>query len=131
MNSRAIPGAVRILGAVGKNLATSLVRNAGFSPDTSAPGAETKIPVGNLFGSGAHDSSELAAKEAADLNQGERMGLAKEGKALPGGSFRIRNVADLKKARVRAHQGGSEGKAVSFIKKREKELGVNLGPIGG
>jgi hypothetical protein len=39
--------------------------------------------------------TEDSAKQAADLNQGERMQLAKEGKALPDGSFPIRNATDL------------------------------------
>ncbi|HXU02354.1 MAG TPA: hypothetical protein VN903_15415 [Polyangia bacterium] len=115
---------------MGKNLASGLVRNSGFSPDTSAPRPDTKLPVSRLFGAAAHGPSEVAAKEAADLNQAERMKLAKEGKALPDGSFPIRNVTDLKKARKRAHQGDNEGAAVRLIKKRERELGVNLGPIG-
>lgn len=69
---------------------------------------------------------ETAAKEAADLNVGERMKLAKEGKALPDGSFPIRNAADLEKARVRAHQGGNESAAKALIRKRAKDLGVKL-----
>lgn len=116
---------------MGKNLASGLVRNSGFIPDTSAPRPDTKLPVGRLFGAAAHSPSETAAKEAADLNQPERMKLAKEGKALSDGTFPIRNVDDLKKARKRAHQGGNEDAAVRLIKKRERDLGVNLGPIGG
>lgn len=69
---------------------------------------------------------EEAAKPAADLNMSERMKLAKEGKALPDGSFPIRNKEDLEKARTRAHQGENEGAAKAHIRKRAKELGVPL-----
>lgn len=54
------------------------------------------------------------------------MRLAKEGKALPDGSFPIRNAADLEKARIRAHQATNETEARAHIRKRAKALGVSL-----
>jgi hypothetical protein len=112
---------------VGKNLASGLVRNAGYAPDTSAPRPRTHLPVGGLIHEPAGETA--AGKPSASLNTSERMKLAKEGKALPDGSFPIRNKEDLEKARIRAHQGMNEGAAKAHVRKRAKELGVKL-PTG-
>ena len=108
-------------------LARGLVDSAG----QKSPVPVDAQPLRGLVPASEAPVFEQAAKAAADLNQGERRKLAKEGKALSDGSFPIRNVDDLKKARVRAHQGGHPAAAMRLIKKRERELGVDLGPIGG
>lgn len=74
----------------------------------------------------AANTAEFAAKKAADLNTAERRQLAKEGKALPDGSFPIRDSTDLQAAMTRAHQGGNETAAKGLIRKRAKQLGVKL-----
>jgi hypothetical protein len=68
---------------------------------------------------------EVAVKAAANLNMSERMSLAKQGVAMPDGSFPIRNRVDLGKAMIRAHQSGKPAAAKAHIKKRAKAL--NLG----
>jgi hypothetical protein len=113
-----------------RDVAAGLVRSAnrsGATPKQSENPYRGLIPEPEELAIG---TPEQSATEAADLKQAERMKLAKEGKALPDGSFPIRNVADLKKARVRAHQADNPGAAKRHIKKRERALGVSLGPIG-
>lgn len=55
----------------------------------------------------------------------ERKSLAKEGKALPDGSYPIANAEDLKNAAILARSGhGDTGAAKRLIARRAKELGV-------
>lgn len=75
---------VRILGIVGKNLASGLVRNSGFIPDTSAPRPDTKLPVGRLFGEAAHTPSELASRQGAGLTDAQRLTMMEEGETREG-----------------------------------------------
>lgn len=57
---------------------------------------------------------------------------AKKGHALPDGSFPIENVAYLKKAKKRAHQGKNPAAAKALIARRAKELGrPDLAPGSG
>lgn len=65
----------------------------------------------------------------ADISADERRRLAKQGKAMPGGRFPIRNRSDLENA-IRAvgrAKGGTKGhNAVRrFIIKRAKALGLS------
>lgn len=110
------------------NVAAGLVRSAN-RPKAEAP-SQAPNPLRGIIPTGqAPLGSEVAAKEAADLKQAERMKLAKMGHALPDGSFPIRNADELHKAMDRAHQGNNEGAAKALIRKRAKELGVKL-PVG-
>lgn len=59
----------------------------------------------------------------ADLSQDKREQLAKEGKALPDGSFPIRNRSDLDNAIKLAGNASNPARAKRFIKKRARELG--------
>lgn len=112
-------------------VAEGLVRSVGQKP----PPSEEEHALRGLVAKpppapSVQRESAGALKEPAGLTQSERMKLAKEGKALPDGSFPIRNVADLKNARIRAHQANDPAAAFAHIKKRERALGVKLGPIG-
>jgi hypothetical protein len=64
------------------------------------------------------------AKEAnmADLDTGERRKLAEEGKALPDGSFPIRNREDLQDAIQSYGRAKDKDEAKRWIKKRAREL---------
>jgi hypothetical protein len=63
------------------------------------------------------------ADEFADISKEVRMKLAKEGRALPDGSFPIRNIVDLKNA-IQAHGRAKDiEKAKRHIKKRARALG--------
>lgn len=112
-----------------RNVARGLVRSANRSSPAPSPSSNR---FAGLYGEreqaavGMSGVEEDGLKEAAALNHAERMQLAKEGKALPDGSFPIRNATDLEKARIRAHQGSSEGAAKAHIRKRAKALGVAL-----
>jgi hypothetical protein len=109
-------------------VAAGLVRSAGTAPTTPQTGPN---PMRGLIPEpppAPRIHGETAAKEAADLKQGERMKLAKEGKALPDGSFPIRNAADLEKARIRLHQASDPAMAKAHIMQRAKALGVKMPP---
>ena len=57
-----------------------------------------------------------------DLDTEERRKLADEGKALPDGSFPIRNREDLKDAIQSYGRASNKDEAKRWIKKRAKEL---------
>lgn len=58
----------------------------------------------------------------SDLDTKERRKLAEEGKALPDGSFPIRNREDLKDAIQSYGRANDKGEAKRWIKKRAREL---------
>ena len=58
----------------------------------------------------------------ADLDAEERRKLAEEGKALPDGSFPIRNREDLKDAIQSYGRAKDKDEARRWIKKRAREL---------
>jgi hypothetical protein len=58
----------------------------------------------------------------AELDTKERRKLAEEGKALPDGSFPIRNREDLKDAIQSFGRANDKTKAKRWIKRRAKEL---------
>ena len=58
----------------------------------------------------------------ADLDTNERHKLAEEGKALPGGSFPIRNREDLKHAISSYGRAKDKDEAKRWIKRRAREL---------
>ena len=58
----------------------------------------------------------------ADLDTAERRKLADEGKALPDGSFPIRNREDLKDAIQSYGRANDKAEAKRWIKRRAKEL---------
>ncbi len=77
-----------------------------------------------------HDAEDPKLRRAAapaltraPTDPDERARLAKEGKALPDGSFPIPNVVFLKKAIRAVGRAKDRAKAVAFIKKRARELG--------
>ena len=74
------------------------------------------------------EKSQLAdatlALAKAEFSVQERRELAREGKALPDGSYPIRNKEDLKNAIKTVGLGKSEAKAMAWIKKRAKMLGA-------
>lgn len=57
-----------------------------------------------------------------DLDTKERRKLADQGKALPDGSFPIRNREDLKDAIQSYGRANDKGKVKRWIKKRAREL---------
>lgn len=74
----------------------------------------------------------LAEQRAADITQAHRMDLAKEDKALPDGSYPIPDVEHLHSAAVLAASGhGDVAAAKALIRKRAKELGVELSSLPG
>ena len=67
-----------------------------------------------------------------DIPQSERKQAAKEGNALPDGSYPIRNAHELHSAAVLAASGhGDAAAAKRLIKKRAGELGVSLNHLPG
>jgi hypothetical protein len=58
----------------------------------------------------------------ADLDTKERRKLAEEGKALPDGSFPIRNREDLKDAIQSYGRANDKAETKRWIKKRAREL---------
>jgi hypothetical protein len=58
----------------------------------------------------------------SDLDTAERRKLAHEGKALPDGSFPIRNREDLKDAIQSFGRAKDKSEAKRWIKRRAKEL---------
>jgi hypothetical protein len=60
--------------------------------------------------------------EMGDLDTKERRKLAEEGKALPDGSFPIRNREDLKDAVQSFGRANDKDEAKRWIKKRAREL---------
>ena len=72
----------------------------------------------------ARVASALSISEFADVSEDERKALAKEGKALPDGSYPIRNVDDLKNA-IKAYgrsKPGDRAKVRRHIIKRARQL---------
>jgi len=69
---------------------------------------------------GVESGSELIY--FADISQEERERLAQEGKALPDGSYPIRNTKDLSDAIQAIGRAKDRGRALAFIKKRAREL---------
>ncbi|MDI3315873.1 MAG: hypothetical protein QJR12_16835 [Mycobacterium sp.] len=61
--------------------------------------------------------------EKKDFTDEERQQLADQGKAMPDGSFPIRNVSDLKNAIRAIGRAKDPEKAKAWIKRRAKELG--------
>jgi len=59
---------------------------------------------------------------AKDLDTAERRKLADEGKALPDGSFPIRNREDLRDAVQSFGRAKDKAEAKGWIKKRAREL---------
>jgi hypothetical protein len=59
-----------------------------------------------------------------ELDTKERRKLAEEGKALPDGSFPIRNREDLKDAIQSFGRAKDKAEAKRWIKKRARELGA-------
>jgi hypothetical protein len=59
---------------------------------------------------------------AKDLDTAERRKLADEGKALPDGSFPIRNREDLRDAVLSFGRAKDKAEAKRWIKKRAREL---------
>ncbi len=67
-----------------------------------------------------------------DISADERKKLAQEGKALSDGSYPIANAEDLKNAATLAASGhGNVSAAKALIRKRAKELGVELSSLPG
>jgi hypothetical protein len=58
----------------------------------------------------------------ADLDTDERRKLAEQGKALPGGSFPIRNREDLRDAIQSYGRANDKAEAKRWIKRRAREL---------
>jgi hypothetical protein len=76
----------------------------------------------------ARDQEEYAAA----YNTAQRKKLAGEGKALSDGSYPIGNALDLKNAAILAASGhGDVGAAKALIRKRAKELGVDVRTLPG
>jgi hypothetical protein len=66
-----------------------------------------------------------SAKAPGDLGMPERMKLAKEGKALPDGSFPIRNMNDLTEHALPSFgRSGNKTAAKAHILKRARALGA-------
>ncbi len=63
-------------------------------------------------------------EQRRDFSQAERDKLAKEGKALPDGSYPIENVQDLHNAIQAVGRASNKAAAVAHIKKRAKALGA-------
>ena len=62
----------------------------------------------------------------ASFSAEERRSLAKQGKAMPDGSYPIRNTADLKNAIHAVGRGGSSHNAIrKFIMRRARALGAS------
>src|SRR5580765_5505653 len=66
--------------------------------------------------------------EKREVKRGERESLASQGKALPDGSFPIKNKKDLANARQAIGRAKNPAKAKALIRRRAKELGVKLPP---
>lgn len=82
------------------------------------------------------DTTEISLSESTDLflsiPQADRMKAAKEGNALPDGSYPIRNAKELHAAAVLAASGhGDVTAAKALIRKRAKELGVDVTSLPG
>lgn len=61
----------------------------------------------------------------ADFSADERRRLAKQGKAMPDGSYPIRNVSDLHNAIRAVGRGGANHDAIRrFIMRRARALGA-------
>jgi len=58
-----------------------------------------------------------------------RKAAAAKGQAMPGGRFPIRNLEDLKNAKLAIGRSNTPGATRAFINKRAKALGA--APIGG
>jgi Caudovirus prohead serine protease len=63
-----------------------------------------------------------------DVSRKERKALARQGKALPGGGFPIKNKQDLMNARLAVGRAKNPGAARALIRRRARELGVELPP---
>ena len=73
--------------------------------------------------------AEISAAEewARSFSAEERRQLAKEGKALPDGSYPIRDATDIPNALTLARSGhGNASGAMALIRRRAKALGYKL-----
>ena len=83
---------------------------------------------------GDPDTCEKCMKRAAkkikkrEVGAKERKNLAGQGNALPDGSFRIKNKSDLANARQAVGRSKNPSAARALIRRRAKELGVELPP---
>jgi hypothetical protein len=94
-----------------------------------------KQELGSILGSGGLPLS-LSLSEAKSIHlaisQAERDKAAKEGNALPDGSYPIRNAKELRAAAILAASGhGNVAAAKRLIRKRAKELGVDVSTLPG
>lgn len=78
----------------------------------------------NLFRAAEEKESVEDAEEFRDFSAEERRRLAKEGKALPDGSFPIVNKGDLTNAIKAIGRAGNRAAAMKHIKKRARALGA-------
>lgn len=78
---------------------------------------------GPHLGIGDNAKKHLDKIQTRNVKQSERKSLAKKGKALPDGSFPIKNKSDLANAKHAVGRAKNPSKAKAFINKRAKQLG--------
>jgi hypothetical protein len=78
--------------------------------------------AGPHLGKGEPAKRHIDELHTRNVKQGERKSLAKKGKALPDGSFPIKNTSDLNNAKRAIGRAKDSAKARAFINKRAKEL---------
>jgi hypothetical protein len=79
---------------------------------------------------GTDDADDAGATDTTkrDVSRKERKALARQGKALPGGGFPIKDKSDLDNARRAIGRAKNPGATRALIRRRARELGVELPP---
>ena len=95
-------------------------RGAGLSGKGTAP----KVAADNDNDESNEPDDDEDDMKKADFSSGERKSLASQGKALPDGSFPIRNKSDLSNAIQAYGRAGDKGRAKSWIIRRARALGA-------
>jgi hypothetical protein len=114
--------AAKAAGATTETLADTATMDApaGVAAPAGAPAQGVPVAAGGL-----HLPSESSQKRPdtyREVSDAERERLAKEGKAMPDGSFPVADVDDLKNAVQAAGRAKNPKDVHAFLKKRAKEL---------
>lgn len=107
----------------------------GYEGDADGADKDGSASGDDLEGSGSGDSvtkdtdvsdgdDDMDDMAKEDFSSDERKRLASEGKALPDGSFPIRNKGDLSNAIQAYGRAGDKGRAKSWIIRRARALGA-------
>lgn len=120
---------------------TRAALSVGFVPSSSdrwAPDGSTVTRRGAILThvaavpAGAHPAAQVVEVRAAELSHAQRMVLAKDGKALPDGSYPCPDAAHVRAAAVLAASGhGDAAAARKLIRKRAGELGMDVTTLPG